>query len=852
MQTTEKLTYISLFSNAGIGCYGFKQEKFECIATNELLENRLSIQECNDKCKYQSGYIYGDITLPATKTQVFKEVELWKNKEHIKEVDVIIATPPCQGMSVANHKKGNELHRNSLVVESIKLTNAIMPKFFIFENVRSFLKTYCKDLDGTLKPIRDAIEYNLTNYNILYSVVDFKRYGNPSQRTRTLIIGVRKDLSDITPLDLFPATERETTLRQAIGSFKPLKTMGEIDKDDIYHNCRPYPDYMVRWIKNLKEGASAFDNKDMRNKPHQVIKGKVVINKNKNGDKYRRCYWDKPGYCVHTRNDLLASQMTIHPRDNRVFSIRELMALMSIPSSFRWTNIDSEKLNSLTYEEKRKFLKREELNIRRTIGESVPTVIFQKIAHNIKNKLNRKILDNRKIEHLVCNKKLQKFKNIYNFLKQNLNDYNYHELSKIAELANSKRLHNAAYYTPQDICYSIIKDLPDFKGKKCVRILEPSVGVGNFIPLLLKKYEDNEKVIIDVVDVDKNSLRLLKLLMKKMNVPRNFSINYIVSDFLSTNICYRDKIFHFEKELKAADKYDIVIGNPPFKKMTNDYDLVNTYKRSCYNKDTNNIFSFFIEKALKIGNYVAFIVPKSLLSTPEYNKTRQLMSEFKIEKLCDYGEKAFNILIETISFIINVQKSKANLSENFVKVESWVTRDTKNLSQTYICDNEYPYWLIYRNSFFDNVSKKLVFDIFSVFRDRQITKKILKSTGRYRVLKSRNIGNLKIINRPKHDRYIDNIDALAIRKFINNENAILLPNLTYHPRACHLPKNCIADGSAAVALEKNGKKVRKSDLKYYSSKEFHSFYRIARNSSSRTMNIDSNSIFFFGKKTRKS
>lgn len=31
--TPEFRTYISLFSSAGIGCYGFKLESFECIAT---------------------------------------------------------------------------------------------------------------------------------------------------------------------------------------------------------------------------------------------------------------------------------------------------------------------------------------------------------------------------------------------------------------------------------------------------------------------------------------------------------------------------------------------------------------------------------------------------------------------------------------------------------------------------------------------------------------------------------------------------------------------------------------------------------------------------------------------------
>ena len=51
------LTYISLFSSAGVGCYGFKLNGFECIATNELLTKRLKIQAFNNKCKYDSGLL---------------------------------------------------------------------------------------------------------------------------------------------------------------------------------------------------------------------------------------------------------------------------------------------------------------------------------------------------------------------------------------------------------------------------------------------------------------------------------------------------------------------------------------------------------------------------------------------------------------------------------------------------------------------------------------------------------------------------------------------------------------------------------------------------------------------------
>ena len=102
---TDKLTYITLFSSAGVGCFGFKMAGYECIATNELIPRRLEIQKFNNKCKYDTGYICGDITKQETKDILFSQIDLWKKKENLKRVDVLIATPPCQGMSVANHKK---------------------------------------------------------------------------------------------------------------------------------------------------------------------------------------------------------------------------------------------------------------------------------------------------------------------------------------------------------------------------------------------------------------------------------------------------------------------------------------------------------------------------------------------------------------------------------------------------------------------------------------------------------------------------------------------------------------------------------------------------------------------------
>jgi DNA (cytosine-5)-methyltransferase 1 len=832
-----KMTYISLFSSAGVGCYGFSKEGFDCVATVELINRRLDVQRHNNKCLYPSGYIADDLTKKTAREKIFSEIDLWKSKRGLKEIDVVLATPPCQGMSVANHKKKDELARNSLVVESIKLVDEIRPKVFIFENVRAFISTPCTDTDKKQKNIREAIEVNLGGkYNIHYQVINFKDYGNPSSRTRTLVIGVRKDIQEVTPLDLMPPLKDGGTLRDAIGDLPPLKTMGEIDKNDIYHNFRPYAEHMLAWVENIKEGQSAFDNTDPKRRPHQIVNGEIVHNGNKNGDKYSRCYWDRVAPCVHTRNDIFASQATIHPRDNRVFSVRELMRMMSVPNSFNWVPIPLNDLNKLSIEEKRKILKKEEINIRQSLGEAVPTIIFDGIARNINLKLKNIGKNEVQIKKLITDKKLDKEKNLKSFLAENIKNLSYPELAKIVELSNAQRLQHAAYYTRQDICFTIVKDLPDASKFEKLSILEPSVGAGNFLPLLIEKYKTVKQVEVDVIDIDKNAIEVLKLLLKKLNIPKNISVNFINTDFL----------LHGETNLfNQSKRYDIIVGNPPFGDISENKELLNAYKKNKYNTETNNLFSFFLEKATQLGNTVGLIVPKSFLSAPEFNKTRELVSSFAIEKITDYGEKGFKgVKIETISLIINTRNKGMR-----TLVESYIKNEIEYKDKSYICSKDFPYWLVYRNDFFDSIAKKLRFNIFTSYRDRQITKKITKKEGGIRVLKSKNIGRNEILDIPNYDSYIDSLDGLSISKFLNRENSVLVPNLTYAPRASFLPKNMLVDGSVAILTPKIGEiKITEKDLAYFGTEEFTEFYRVAKNHGTRSLNIDNNSVFFFGVK----
>lgn len=171
-------------------------------------------------------------------------------------------------------------------------------------------------------------------------------------------------------------------------------------------------------------------------------------------------------------------------------------------------------------------------------------------------------------------------------------------------------------------------------------------------------------------------------------------------------------------------------------------------------------------------------------------------------KICDYGEKAFkDVKIETISFLIETITQKNN--KNIV-IESYINESFEIKEKIYILSNQFPYWLLYRNEMFDKVLEKLEFGIFQSFRDRQITNKILtQERGEYRVLKSRNIGNNEIVNIENYDTYINDIQNLSVSKFLNQEKVVMVPNLTYYPRATFLPKNSITDGSVALLTLKN-------------------------------------------------
>ena len=132
---------------------------------------------------------------------------------------------------------------------------------------------------------------------------------------------------------------------------------------------------------------------------------------------------------------------------------------------------------------------------------------------------------NKRIKDIIKNNNIENRNDVKEYISANTDKLSLEELSRIAELVNNDRVETSAYYTDEIILDEINQYLPEID-KDIIRILEPSVGVGNFLQLIIDKYSNCKKLIIDVNDIDPESISLLKILNQYRTIPEKASSPY--------------------------------------------------------------------------------------------------------------------------------------------------------------------------------------------------------------------------------------------------------------------------------------------------------------------------------------
>lgn len=352
----KRLKGISLFASAGIGETYFKDIGIDIVVANELLEKRANLYSYINP---ETNVVCGDITDENIFNQIINFCP--------EKVDFMLASPPCQGMSVAGKNRCQKTmesdKRNYLITYVVKAIKLMTPDYILIENVPALLKLKLM-YNSEYRTVLEILEYEFgSKYIIDSAVIDASDYGVPQTRLRAIIKMHRPNT-----VWNWPAKKEKVTVEQAIGNLPSLEA-GE--KSNIkWHFARKHTKENILWMKHTSTGKSAFSNPIYypQKKDGTRIKGYE--------SSYRRIRWDTPSPTITIRNDCIASQRNVHPgrllpdgtySDARVLTPLELMLLNSLPAD--WNIPDDTP----------------ELLIRQCIGESIPPLMLKEIVRGICN-----------------------------------------------------------------------------------------------------------------------------------------------------------------------------------------------------------------------------------------------------------------------------------------------------------------------------------------------------------------------------------------------------------------------------------------------------------------------------------
>lgn len=354
-------TMIDLFSGAGgTGC-GFKEAGFRILGAVELNANAAKTYRSN------LGVNVKEIDIRKLVPAEFREELNLK----IRELDVLVGCPPCQGFSRIRNGNGESDERNDLVLSYLKFVEEFMPRYAIFENVPGILKydyakAFYKQLYRGLKKL---------GYDIKKFEENAADYGTPQHRQRVVVVAARfgQKMLVLTPTHGDPKSKKVKsgdllpwlTVRDAIGNEKypELEAGQNGEENGLYPNHiapRIISKRVLDFIKEVPHnGGSRTDvAREKWLACHLKGEGGFI-------DVYGRLSWDKPSNTLTCGCTNLSKGRFVHPTQNRAITYREAAALQGFKDTFYFHGGE----------------------VSKQIGNAVTPQLSNALAHAVKNRI---------------------------------------------------------------------------------------------------------------------------------------------------------------------------------------------------------------------------------------------------------------------------------------------------------------------------------------------------------------------------------------------------------------------------------------------------------------------------------
>jgi len=229
----EKLKFIDLF--CGIGGFRLAGERLgmECVFSSDI----------DVPCQISYAANFGE-TPNGDITKV--------NAEYIPNHDILFAGFPCQPFSIIGSRKGFSDTRGTLFFDIARILKVKKPKAFVLENVKQLAG---HNQGKTIKRILEVL--NELGYDVDYKILNALDFGLPQKRERVLIVGIRKEGSQLSFDWNFPKN-RKISLEEVLEKEVPEKYYASdyiVRKRKMAHKAKVSP---AIWHENKSGNITSY------------------------------------------------------------------------------------------------------------------------------------------------------------------------------------------------------------------------------------------------------------------------------------------------------------------------------------------------------------------------------------------------------------------------------------------------------------------------------------------------------------------------------------------------------------------------------------------------------------------
>ncbi|MEQ9440948.1 MAG: DNA cytosine methyltransferase [Cyclobacteriaceae bacterium] len=353
-------TYIDLFAGCGGLSLGLHLSGWTGLFAVEKNKDAFLTLKHNliDKKKH---FVWPE-WLPQTHHDINHILEEYSENLHQlkNKVDLVVGGPPCQGFSSAGRRYEHD-ERNTLIDSYINFIRIVQPKVIFFENVKGFTQQFDKNkIRGRIYSnyVTDSLKRKVKNcvgYQVYGKLINFDEYGIPQKRTRFILVGVRKDLTETLAPKLFFNLLKEnrekflvsrgirimTSLEEAISDL--LYSNGQIDSPDtsgfkagLYGKIQSgYQRYLrANGSSNIPDSHRFTNHKETTVRRFQHILGSAAKNKTLSDD-LKKEYGLKKHTIIPLAGSTPAFTITtlpddyLHYSEPRIFTVREYARIQS-------------------------------------------------------------------------------------------------------------------------------------------------------------------------------------------------------------------------------------------------------------------------------------------------------------------------------------------------------------------------------------------------------------------------------------------------------------------------------------------------------------------------------------------